>query len=222
VSKYYRKLCEERLYADIELEGSSPRPIISLLITLVTRKDVVPLIQNLRVIQHPKEDQSSTPTSAHSARALRNFATNFRQHKDAVKLAIHDVFARLPNEDKPDRAGMEEYLLKAVFETPMTGDGALAIMICMATNLNSLRIDLARSSPLPVTQSMLSPLGWSDHSDSKAYPFHRLKSLYLGSSPGDETYCNVAIHSKCSELTVSGITLVEKLSWSKYDNPNQL
>jgi hypothetical protein len=25
VTKYYRKLCEERLYADIELEGSSPR-----------------------------------------------------------------------------------------------------------------------------------------------------------------------------------------------------
>jgi hypothetical protein len=117
---------------------------------------------------------------------------------------------------------MEEYLLKAVFETPMTGDGALAIMTCMATNLNCLRIDLARSSPLPVIQSMLSPLGWSDHSDGKAYPFHRLKSLYLGSSPGDETYCNVAIHPKCSELIVSGITFVEKLSWSKYDNSNQL
>jgi hypothetical protein len=146
-SKYYRTLAEAHLYRDLTFSINRPCSITLLCFTLLKRPELALYIQSC-----------SLNEEMHNQRFLAftdNFYNEFWNTVTVVKNAIDNI-----TRSQPTRFALR-WLSRVLQDAPII-DGQLAIILCLATNLEQLTLVRTRGDLLPITLEALNAC-WVTH-----------------------------------------------------------
>jgi hypothetical protein len=158
VDKYYRKLSEPHLYEHLNVRKNNPRRLRLLLRILLCRKDLRPLIKG--PVLHLSHDESLTlqlltpPDDRQITGAVLDpQGEAFYQDFQSLLIHINDAINRIVGSELQAQFKMAWF--GKIFEPYPLFDGALSLILCMATSLQSLDLQVSASHPLPVTLEVL-------------------------------------------------------------------
>ncbi|KAF2254713.1 hypothetical protein BU26DRAFT_559376 [Trematosphaeria pertusa] len=172
VSEHYRSLAEPYLYENISLTTYQEYAIKCLLRTLIDRNELAQYIKNFdltpetRAVRQP----SKGPALYH----------DFWEYVNPIRDMIRSFKCLHPG------AALEWF--GRVFERKPYFDGAVALILCMATNLESINLNETRADHLRMTRELLLNAWWQNDDASDAYPFHKLKKLALHGAECDSAF----------------------------------
>ena len=162
VNKYYRGLAEKRLYRNLTFHTDCYYRINRLFLTVVDRPDIAKLIRSFMLTRKPSSHPISPVTDA-DRWAFWNEVT-------AVK-ALLEKMVKGRGPDILIRWLSRIYAGKCFF------DGALAAILCLATNLEDLHFEVPRHDHLPITKELLGYSWYRPKGSSEDFPFCKLKVL---------------------------------------------
>ncbi|KAF2833105.1 hypothetical protein CC86DRAFT_376336 [Ophiobolus disseminans] len=165
-TKYYRALSEPYLYKNPEFATNEARRIILLFQTIVRRQELAKYIRSFTVTPDQGLNAHSTFTQADD--------TEMWQNVTIVKEVIAKITQR-----RDLKLTLRWFGL--VFGGEPLFDGALAIILCLALNLEHLDLAASRDDMLSITLVALNYTWRSDdnNANTSAIPFRKLRNLSI-------------------------------------------
>jgi hypothetical protein len=165
-SKYYRTLAEPLLYEDLVFSEGQESSLACLLVTCLRRKE---LAKHIRLFSC-KVRKRYPQDSLWDERLIKEMLDNI----EAVKGIVHKIAAPLR------RRQLELEWMGSIYSMPSSMDGAIAVILCMATNLEY--VELATSPTVSTGPTFIRHLlekQWADIVDTgTTFPFCKLKTLW--------------------------------------------
>jgi hypothetical protein len=183
VSRYYQAISEPLLYKSIRIASFHHDRIKKLLFTLLRRKDLRAAILHFALIYGNIFPNSNLPV-ARRASPPPSAEIPFRpggQHIvntlwSNVSVLQDTIEQLLVSRDVPPEFKMA-WLSKLLEPHPFF-DGAVALILCLAADLQSVNLVITSEHRLPMTQTVLSQTDWNPlGSGSAAQPFRSLHSV---------------------------------------------
>jgi hypothetical protein len=183
-SKYYRSLVEPYPYRNIKLYESDPRYVKRLLLSIINRRDLSRHIQSLELVS--KNDMFVKYNASSTSTDEENSKRKFESHCDRLDNFNEDLLKRSIEIKKLIIEFTEpffNYKHTLNWYLDVTGafqsvDGSLALILCLATNLEHLQLsDVGARFTNNVCR-----LRWEKyHKDASqgVWPLHKLKDLEL-------------------------------------------
>ncbi|KAF2651246.1 hypothetical protein K491DRAFT_720033 [Lophiostoma macrostomum CBS 122681] len=165
VSKYYRGLSEPFLYRKLKFSTNSERRIHCLFLTILSRKD---LAKHIKIFKLINCDDLENPKDNKEESYYRDLLSRMCDIRDTIET----ISARCVS------AKVKALWLSSVFKGFPSFDGALAIILCLATNVETLSLSTSRQDHLPVTLWLLD-VQWNQHANLPTYPFCKVKNFSL-------------------------------------------
>jgi hypothetical protein len=179
-SKYYRRITEHLLYSVLRFFNNENDRIKQLLLMLVSREDLRHSIMSFELLH-----KRCRANSRYSAIEKHIPAPPDRQGDDLCEyLMAQSGLITIALSELAVRYGIgTQYkmsLYAKIFESLPLFDGALALILCMATKFTTIDLELSPSHGLPTTRSLMDFGDWVNPGQaSDARPFGALKTLRL-------------------------------------------
>ncbi|KAF2819984.1 hypothetical protein CC86DRAFT_412454 [Ophiobolus disseminans] len=166
LSKYYRTLAQPVLYRDIKFTLATGTKLKQLLMTLFDQRELTKCIRSITILNTCSDDQ----ISLNQAACLNRFST----YENIVKKLL----------DNASSSSVFEYfaftLSCSMFrQIPNTMDGALALVLIMASNLEALHIAVAKADDRNLVNRALG-MHWNAQDVTRpSCPFQKLSELSI-------------------------------------------
>ena len=164
VSKYYRKIAEPFLYKDLVFDEDQYFRITVLFLTIVRRPDLAKYIKRVTLYQ----EWNARPIELSNDTYYREFFNNITTVRDMVD----DIGKDLDWEVITRWFG-------SIYDGGETCDGALALILCLAPDLEHLDLG-CRTNTLLITTKLLEHEWRPRRKSLEIKPFGKLKSLCIG------------------------------------------
>ncbi|KAF2651245.1 hypothetical protein K491DRAFT_682343 [Lophiostoma macrostomum CBS 122681] len=170
VSRYYREISEPFLYRDITFGTSDDVGIKLLFLTLLQRKELAGHISTFTLV--PSESRIQVPGHSNA----RDLSHEIWRDLGRIHQTIHDIGG--PSMDPT--FGLT--WMNKITDAPPYYDGALATILCLATNVKQLRLQESRLGATIFSRDVLCFPWSSTHRTNPALPFSKLKDLWIAGS----------------------------------------
>lgn len=161
-SKYYRTFTEPYLYSRIVLFTAHHERAALLFRTILHRQNLAKHINSLEV----KYGDTVAATKGFTQEQVVEAWQSIILVKDTISSITKDGYL-----------GLAVRWLSRVLLGPPSFDGGLAIVLCLASNLEVLDLETSSAETLPITREVLS-IPWKDVASSElGFPFSKLRSL---------------------------------------------
>jgi hypothetical protein len=209
VSKYYRKIGEPILYATIYLWEHEDYRIKQLLLTLLHRHDLCGAMRTFRLYNRSRPahderrnlewpDKPLDPTGSDVGDSLWRHMTYLRDALDGL-LGPH----ALPTELKLTWHGK-------ILEPYPSFDGALALLLCLATRLTDVYLEITWWQHLPMTMAALERVNWYNHGGEQIHqPFQELRTLTMSGYHSDPVAFDPIVLPTITDLVVDCNSLLK-------------
>ncbi|KAI2480797.1 hypothetical protein Ptr902_07822 [Pyrenophora tritici-repentis] len=207
VSRYYQSICERTLYKTIKINPrETPHGLRVLLLTLLRRKKLRLLVQRISVslpephqgISDPNYRDISYPEDPKGSHLYDQLWKHVVEIRDAIDaLVLHQL------------ACTQEKIiwLSKIFEPYPLFDGTLSLILCWATNLRTLHMELCLDHPLRMTRHILQDIDWDSSEPSKTgRPFAKLQSLSLQGKGLSTVPLELMVLPNMKHLVVKGVS----------------
>jgi hypothetical protein len=187
-SKYYHDLAEPFLYRGLKFRTCDELQIKHLLITLLDKPSLAKHISTFTLTAHRRP----TDHAADSDRKTKSTATELRRRVHYIDETL-SRFRGLPS--KVSTTCLTN-LLKCggtLNDLSSSIDGAIALILLMASNVTAIRLAVQMSDTLAITRKVLSLQ--SLHSQGMEGPFQKPESFHLQDDPKYDHY--FAISMRC-------------------------
>lgn len=210
-NKYYRKLAEPYLYKNIQVCSPNILSIPRLLLTLISRRERSKHIRSFALVTADEEiarDAMNLSNEVLDIEVSHHLIEIVRQKLFRKSSIIEELIGKLVYPFRDPHFELNWYL--GVLNAARSVDGSLALVICLATNLEHLR--LMNLSP-EITEAVCR-VRWERSikgASSRVYPLHKLKSLnvVLGKK------ASIPILTPVEALKVSGEGDIHNFQWPR-------
>lgn len=149
VSKYYRGIAEPFLYRDLTFRAVHEIQIKRLLLTLLDRPELALFIRSFTLSDHLTYDSFDTGFY----KALDNLAKRLLKYDTVIKNAIRTI--PLPSSAAMHMFGSIFTRGGSIFRATPSLDGTIALLLCLASNVESIHLALAAPEYLDITREVL-------------------------------------------------------------------
>jgi hypothetical protein len=215
VDKYYRKLSEPHLYEHLNARKNNPRRLRLLLRTLLCHKDLRPLIKGL-VLNLSRDEsvtlQLLTPPNDRqiTSAVLDPQGDAFYQDLQSLLIHINDAINGIVGSELPAQFKMAWF--GKIFEPYSLFDGALSLILCMATSLQSFDLQVSDYHPLPVTLEVPTLIDWYTMKKTNV-PFQNLQHVAICSNGQLDNSYPAYVVPGLRELHISGNSSLSEFNY---------
>ena len=210
-NKYYRKIAEPHLYRNIHVRSTDSLSIPLLLLSLISRRELSQYIRSFALVTVDEgrgRDTTNLSNEASNMEAHRNTFEKTRKELFRKSPIIEEVLEKLAYPFRDPHYESNWYFF--VLDATRSIDGALVLIICLALNLESLRLMSVQSE---MTEAVCRAR-WKERTESassQVYPLHKLKSLdvVLGKK------ASIPILTSMETLKVSGEGANHNFQWPR-------
>ncbi|KAI4941549.1 hypothetical protein J4E91_010725 [Alternaria rosae] len=210
-NKYYRKIAELHLYRGIQVRSPNTLSGVRLLLTLINRRE---LAQHTRSFALVTADEGR----ARDATNLSNKASDIEARRHSIEIMHEKLFRKSPimkevieklvNSFRNLQFEVKWYF--SVLDATRSIDGSLDPILCLATNLEKLRLMNVQSE---ITEAVCRAR-WEERTksaSSRVYPLHKLRNLdvVLGRK------ASIPIVTPMETLKVSGEGAGNNFQWPR-------
>ncbi|KAF2254714.1 hypothetical protein BU26DRAFT_514575 [Trematosphaeria pertusa] len=194
VSKYYKAVAEPFLYEEIAIADSRHSAIKSLLLTLLNRNGLALRIKSFSLTMGGRGPPPPLRTDLGEA-----FKGTF-SHMQKIGDKIHEMVRPTTT---PDIALVLDWVRQVLDPAPHA-DGALALVLCMANNLESLSLYGTYGRRPNTTLSVLQ-LPWQlGRGPNEDYPFRKLKHFHFNHVVWDREPTDIPTPLSLKSLHIEG------------------
>jgi hypothetical protein len=205
VSKYYQRIGETLLYKSIRFLGHRDARIKRLLTTLLRRKHLRRLVKSFELSLDqdeplfldegpPLDDDTHYPPSPVQGLICELLWSEIVE----IKKMLENLTSRY--NISPE---LRSTWFAKVFEPYPSYDGALALLLCLITQVTTIVLEVSPHRPLVLTQVALLSHDWDDTEEEKLdSPFNKLEVLHVvDDGPGGDV--SVTIRPSVKELVLA-------------------
>jgi hypothetical protein len=174
VSKSYRKIGEPILYKHVDFRDHEGIRIKLLLVTLIDRDDLRYSIRSLK-LWHDHSTQTPHGLSHETASKIQDLSERIWSQTKAIT----DIFNQLLR-PYPNTVELKVKWLTNVLKSSPSFDAALALILCLATQITTIDIFVAAITPFSITHAVLRERNWyAPTTQGPDQPLQKLQSLRI-------------------------------------------